>query len=84
MASIRSILMVATLNHKPYIKGSKRGEYKKLLGELKEGEFIDIPAKEINRARGTLYMLYPNPEDRLTAKINDDTYRIWIHPNKDK
>ena len=76
--------MVAVLNHKPYLKGSKRGEYKKLLGELKEGEFIDIPANEINRARGTLYMLYPNPDERLTAKISDDTYRIWIHPNKDK
>ena len=72
--------MVATLNHKPYIKGSKRGEYKKLLGELKEGEFVDIPANDINRARGTLYMLYPNPNERITAKINKDTYRIWRAP----
>ena len=75
--------MVATLNHKPYIKGSKRGEYKKLLGELKEGEFVDIPANDINRARGTLYMLYPNPSERITAKINKDTYRIWRSPIKD-
>tara|TARA_B100001109_G_scaffold128679_1_gene104701 strand:- start:860 stop:1087 length:228 start_codon:yes stop_codon:yes gene_type:complete len=75
--------MVATLNHKPYIKGSKRGEYKKLLGELKEGEFVDIPANDINRARGTLYMLYPNPNERITAKINKDTYRIWRSPIKD-
>ena len=75
--------MVATLNHKPYIKGSKRGEFKKLLGELKEGEFVDIPANDINRARGTLYMLYPNPNERITAKINKDTYRIWRSPIKD-
>ena len=75
--------MVATLNHKPYIKGSKRGEFKKLLGELKEGEYVDIPANDINRARGTLYMLYPNPNERITAKINADTYRIWRAPIKD-
>lgn len=75
--------MVATLNHKPYIKGSKRGEFKKLLGELKEGEYVDIPASDINRARGTLYMLYPNPNERITAKINKDTYRIWRSPIKD-
>jgi hypothetical protein len=75
--------MVATLNHKPYLKGSKRGEYKKLLGGLKEGEWVDIPANDINRARGTLYMLYPNPNERITAKIDKDTYRIWRAPIKD-
>ena len=72
--------MVAVKNHKPYLKGEKRGEYKRILGNLKQGEWVDIPADDIHRARGTLYMLYPNPLDRITVKINKDVYRIWRAP----
>jgi len=69
--------MVAVKAHKPYLKGKKRGEYKLIFGYLEVGDYVDVPASDIHRARATLYMMYPSPHERRTLKLNKDWYRVW-------